>query len=351
MSYSFGTALRRIDYVHVDVRSRPAAAHVVGVAHRLPTQLHRPALEPPRRASPPPASPSSSSSLVHHQLRRTRSPHRARARLQWLSHQRRTSTLGPSWAGREPTVELGVGGRRRRRPHAVDATADPPQRCARGLQLHARSRPEFHHPGRRPQCATPVHHSQHGRGATYRRRRHRLARPRAGSALGNGAPAKHDTITAVENHAGKVGLQPDVDWHLFIGDDSAIPVTLALVESVPVGTTVLAVLEVEDPAHEQPAARPITWLHRRGAPFADPTLVLDHVLALELPNGPGAVYLNGERKVMLEARRLLVERGVDPDAIVLKASRVRDEANGDHGEPVPEGGFPARSPGAPRGAR
>lgn len=42
MSYSFGTALRRIDYVRVDVRSRPAAAHVVGVGHRLPTELRVP---------------------------------------------------------------------------------------------------------------------------------------------------------------------------------------------------------------------------------------------------------------------------------------------------------------------
>jgi hypothetical protein len=42
VSYAFGTALRRIDYVRVDVRSRPAAAHVVGVAHRLPTEQRVP---------------------------------------------------------------------------------------------------------------------------------------------------------------------------------------------------------------------------------------------------------------------------------------------------------------------
>jgi hypothetical protein len=42
VSYTFGTALRRIDYVRVDVRPRPAAAHVVGVAHRLPTQRRVP---------------------------------------------------------------------------------------------------------------------------------------------------------------------------------------------------------------------------------------------------------------------------------------------------------------------
>ena len=114
----------------------------------------------------------------------------------------------------------------------------------------------------------------------------------------------------------------------------------------------LALLEVEDPTHEQPSARPITWLHRRGAPFGDPTLVLDHLRTLELPDGPGAVYLNGERKVMLEARRLLVERGVaSATPSLLKAYWVRNEANGDHGEPVPDGGFPAGAGREPRGAR
>ena len=150
----------------------------------------------------------------------------------------------------------------------------------------------------------------------------------------------HDTVTAV-GPRGKIGLRPDVDWHLLVGDDSAIPVTLVLLEALPAVTTALAVLEVEDATHEQTAARPITWLHRLGAPLGDPTLLLDHLRSLELPDGDGAVYLNGERSVMVEARRLLVERGVEPDAVSLKSYWVRNEANGDHGEPIPEGGFAA----------
>ena len=131
-----------------------------------------------------------------------------------------------------------------------------------------------------------------------------------GSALGDGgAPA--DTVTAV-GPRGKIGLRPDVDWHLLVGDDSAIPVTLVLLEAVPAGTTAVAVLEVEDASHEQTSDQPITWLHRLGAPLGDPTLLLTHLRSLELPDGDGAVYLNGERSVMVEARRLLVERGVDP---------------------------------------
>jgi NADPH-dependent ferric siderophore reductase len=68
--------------------------------------------------------------------------------------------------------------------------------------------------------------------------------------------------------------------------------------------------------------------------------VLAHLRALQLPIGNGAVYLNGERAVMRAAQDVLIERGVDAGAIRLKAYWVRDEANGDHGEPIPVGGFP-----------
>lgn len=154
---------------------------------------------------------------------------------------------------------------------------------------------------------------------------------------------RHDPVAAA-GPRGKIGLQSESDWHLFVGDDAAIPVTLALLEAVAPHQRAIAVLEVDDSADEQPAARPVTWLHRFGAPAGDPTLVTTHLRALELPTGAGAVYLNGERNVMRAAQEVLVERGVDAVAIRLKAYWVRDEANGDHGEPIPVGGFP----GSPR---
>jgi NADPH-dependent ferric siderophore reductase len=150
---------------------------------------------------------------------------------------------------------------------------------------------------------------------------------------------RHDPVAAA-GPRGKIGLQTGAAWHLFVGDDAAIPVTLALLEAVAPQQTAIAVLDVEGPEDEQPAARPVTWLHRRGAPAGDPTLVATHLRALALPTGEGAVYLNGERSVMRAAQAVLLERGVDAEAIRLKAYWVRDEPNGDHGEPIPVGGFP-----------
>jgi NADPH-dependent ferric siderophore reductase len=153
-----------------------------------------------------------------------------------------------------------------------------------------------------------------------------------------------DTIRAV-GPRGRVNLGPIADWHLFVGDDSAIPATLAMLEAASAQTPTIAVLEVEDATHEQPSALPVTWLHRLGVQPGATTQLVAHLSSFRLPAGTGAVYLNGERQWIRAARDVLVHRGVDPDVIRLKAYWVLTEANGDHGEPVPEGGFDRRPAG------
>ena len=44
---------------------------------------------------------------------------------------------------------------------------------------------------------------------------------------------------------GKVTVQPEADWHLFAGDDSAMPASLAMAESLPTPEDALVVLEVD----------------------------------------------------------------------------------------------------------
>ena len=154
------------------------------------------------------------------------------------------------------------------------------------------------------------------------------------------------TVTAL-GPRGKVILRPDADWHLFVGDDSAVPVTLAFLEALPADARVIAIVEVDGPEHEQPSDRAVEWVHRGGDGLADPAALLARLAATELPDGTGAVYLNGERGVVNALRDQLRERGVDPERIATKAYWVRDEANGDHGEPIPPGGMRGvrRAPG------
>ena len=144
------------------------------------------------------------------------------------------------------------------------------------------------------------------------------------------------TVTAL-GPRGKVLLRLDADWHLFVGDDSAVPVTLAFLEALPADAKAIALLEVDGPEHEQPSTRPVEWLHRGGKALGDAGALTDALAKVEIPSGPVGIYLNGERGVMNALRDQLAARGVDAGRISTKAYWVRDEANGDHGEPIPPG--------------
>jgi hypothetical protein len=53
---------------------------------------------------------------------------------------------------------------------------------------------------------------------------------------------------------GKVTVDADADWHLFAGDDSAVPASLAMAESLPDPDRALVVLEVDGPDDQQQAS-------------------------------------------------------------------------------------------------
>ncbi len=53
-----------------------------------------------------------------------------------------------------------------------------------------------------------------------------------------------DTIEAI-GPRGKITVDPEAEWHLFVGDDSAIPASLAMAASLPDPAQALVVLEVD----------------------------------------------------------------------------------------------------------
>src|ERR1019366_627844 len=65
---------------------------------------------------------------------------------------------------------------------------------------------------------------------------------------------------------GKITASPGADWHLIIGDESALPAIFAMTESLPGDSDATLVIEVPDLADEQDlwaAARTrLSWLHR-----------------------------------------------------------------------------------------
>jgi NADPH-dependent ferric siderophore reductase len=138
---------------------------------------------------------------------------------------------------------------------------------------------------------------------------------------------------------GKVTVDPGADWHLFAGDDSAIPASLAMAESLRSPDAAIVVLEVDGAADQQEARTPagrevrVQWLHRDGGDPASSANLVSALRDVELPAGLGHAYLAGELGVVAEMRRILLERGLTPEQISAKPYWRVGRANAPHGEP------------------
>jgi NADPH-dependent ferric siderophore reductase len=138
---------------------------------------------------------------------------------------------------------------------------------------------------------------------------------------------------------GKVTVQTEADWHLFAGDDSAMPASLAMAESLPTPEDALVVLEVDGVADQQQVSatdgRPIGvhWVHRAGADPASSAKLVAALNGLELPAGRGHAYLAGELRVVADMRRTLLQRGLTAAQISAKPYWRAGVANAAHGEP------------------
>ncbi len=112
----------------------------------------------------------------------------------------------------------------------------------------------------------------------------------------------------------------EADWHLMVGDDSVLPAIAVSLARVSPGVPVFVVIEVEGPEHEQPLHSPgdleVAWVHRSAGPGEEPTLQLDAVRELSLPEGRGHAFLHGEATAVRVIRRhLVLERGLPAESI------------------------------------
>ena len=112
--------------------------------------------------------------------------------------------------------------------------------------------------------------------------------------------------------AGDWGPDPDADWYLLVGDESALPAIAATAEAVPAGKPVVAVVEVEDSDGEialiSPGDLKTVWLHRSEGQDGD--LLLEAVRALPLPSGRACAFVHGEAVATRAVRAHLLGEGV-----------------------------------------
>jgi NADPH-dependent ferric siderophore reductase len=191
-----------------------------------------------------------------------------------------------------------------------------------------------------------------GEGETVRRRYTIRSLDRAGGRVsldfvlhGDGPAARW--VSSVERGAvievvaprGKITVDAEADWHLFVGDETAIAGVASMVAALREGTRAIALLEVEGREQEQAieaaagVAVETIWLHRLGVPPGESDLLPAAIADLEFPEGAGHAYLAGEYSVVQLLRRTLQERGLTQQQISPKPYWRLGRRNMAHGEP------------------
>jgi NADPH-dependent ferric siderophore reductase len=139
---------------------------------------------------------------------------------------------------------------------------------------------------------------------------------------------------------GKVVIDETAAWHLFIGDETALPGLSIMAESLPPDVPAVMVVELpvhvdgHDPQVASDQALALGWVERGDSEPGEPgRLVAAAEQASFLP-GRGHAYVAGEMKVVRAVTAALAARGFDRSAIDAKAYWRRGGANAPHGEPL-----------------
>ena len=127
------------------------------------------------------------------------------------------------------------------------------------------------------------------------------------------AQAAPGQCVTIAGPRGSFIIPTDYDWHLFAGDETALPAVARRLEELPRGTRAIVVLQAADAVdrRELPSAADITlqWV-------TDSAELIAAVRALDLPPGEGYAWCAGEAAAMATLRRVLVdEKGHDRHAI------------------------------------
>ena len=143
----------------------------------------------------------------------------------------------------------------------------------------------------------------------------------AGPWAANAQPG--DTVV-FSGPGGNYTPDPNADWHLIAGDESAVPAIAAALEAMPDDAQGTALIEVPGPEDELDLIAPegieVRWLHRGQMFTPESTGLAQAVMELEWREGSVQVFAHGEREMIKDLRRYLSDvRGVDRRQMSLSA--------------------------------
>jgi NADPH-dependent ferric siderophore reductase len=155
------------------------------------------------------------------------------------------------------------------------------------------------------------------------------------------ARAEPGDLLTMSGAGGAYRPDPDCDWHLFVGDESALPAICSALEALPADARGLAYLETSDPGEYLDATPPggvqVSWLHRP-EPGSRPQLLADALAAGPWLSGRADVFAHGERESMKAVRAAIKARLGDGDQLSLSgywaAGRTEDVFQSEKRQPI-----------------
>jgi NADPH-dependent ferric siderophore reductase len=144
-----------------------------------------------------------------------------------------------------------------------------------------------------------------------------FARHGDGKASGWATRAAIGDRAVIAGPRGSMIIPADYDWHLLVGDETALPAIHRRLEELPAGVKALVIVQLADPAdrHElrSNAQLRVQWVDT-------PDELIAAVRAAALPDGEGFAWGAGEAAMMRRLRDILgAEKGVPKEAIRVSA--------------------------------
>jgi NADPH-dependent ferric siderophore reductase len=139
----------------------------------------------------------------------------------------------------------------------------------------------------------------------------------AGPATRWAAQAKPGDTLNLGGPRGSFIIPTDYDWHLLVGDETALPAISRRLAELPAGARALVVGEVDGPADETPfdtkANATIVWAHRNGAAPGESDALAKKIAAMTFPRGDYYAWVACESLIAKALRaQLIADHGANP---------------------------------------
>lgn len=149
----------------------------------------------------------------------------------------------------------------------------------------------------------------------------------AGAASVWAAQATAGQMVTIGGPRGSFVIPVDMEWHLLLGDDTALPAIARRLEELPVNAKAIVLLQVADGADRRSlnsdADVDLRWCSNEAE-------ILDALRQLPLPAGEGYAWCAGEAHMVANARRILVEEKCHPSSAIRAAAYWKKGRSGHH---------------------